>query len=164
MNAKCKIKIRSTPFRVSAEQNRLANVRAFWLLNPNGNRARFRRNDERVHEGTAGYFGKNGIQHESEAFGGKGFPGDFDDMETIKFSDIDHKISKPDEWDVCLCPADCNFSPIPMGTATNLTATMRGIDKEDVIILQRWNRNLGHYDDYEIEEDCEIEEEFLLIR
>ena len=157
-NAKCKIKIRSRPFRVSTEQNRLANVRAVWLLNPNGNKARFRRNDKRIHKGTSGYFGKNGIQHESEAFDGKGFPGDFDDMETIKFVDIDHKLSNPDEWDVIMCPADHNYSGFPMGTATNLTAIIRGIKKEDVIILERSNRNLGHCDDYE------IEEEYLLIR
>ena len=158
-NAKCKIKIRSRPLRVSTEQNRLANVRAFWLLNQNGNKARFRRNDKRIRRGTRCYFGKNGIQHERGAFSGKGFPGDFDGMETIKFADIDHKLSNPDEWDVCRCPADRNYSGFPMGTATNLTASIiRGIDKEDVIILQRWNRNFGHSDDYE------IEEEYLLIR
>ena len=158
-NAKCKTKIRSRPLRVSTEQNRLANVRAFWLLNQNGNKARFRRNDKRIRRGTRCYFGKNGIQHERRAFGGKGFPGDFDGMETIKVADIDHKLSNPEEWDVCRCPADRNYSGFPMGTATNLTASIiRGINKEDVIILQRWNRNFGHSDDYE------IEEEYLLIR
>mmetsp|Transcript_32806 Transcript_32806/g.35370 ORF Transcript_32806/g.35370 Transcript_32806/m.35370 type:complete len:389 (+) Transcript_32806:65-1231(+) len=153
-NANCKIKIRSRPLRVSAEQNRLANVRAFWLLSENGNTARFLRNDRRIHKGTAGYFGKNGIQHERGVFDGKGFPGDFDDTETIKFADIDHKLSNLDEWDVCMCPADHNYSGFPMGTATNLTSSMlRGLDEEDVIILQRWNRNLDHCDDYEIEEE-----------
>jgi len=79
---------------LSVEQNRLANVRAFWLLSRTDNKKSFRRNDKRVHKGTAGYFGKKSIQHEKDdPFNGKRFPGDFDDMEKIKFTDIDHKLS-----------------------------------------------------------------------
>ncbi|MGK3738682.1 MAG: hypothetical protein ACI8RD_010727 [Bacillariaceae sp.] len=47
----------------------------------------------------------------------------------------------------------CNYSGFPLGTATVLTASMlRGIDQENITILQRWNRNHDDYcEEYEIE-------------
>jgi hypothetical protein len=119
-NIKCNnSKIRSCPQRLSVEQNRLAHVGAFWLLSRTDNKKLFHRNDKRIHKGTAGYFGKKGTQHEKDPFNGKGFPRDSDDMKKIKFTDIDNKLSNLDEWDVCLCPADSNYSGFPLGTATD---------------------------------------------
>ena len=94
-----------------------------------------------------------------DQFNGKGLPGDFDGMKKIKVTDIDNKPSNLDEWDVCMCPADLNYSGFPLGAATDLTASMLcGIDQENIIILQRWNRN---HDDYC--EEYEKEEEYCMI-
>jgi hypothetical protein len=45
-------------------------------------------------------------------------------MKKIKFTDIDYKPSNLDEWDVCICPADLNYSGFPLGTKAHLTASM----------------------------------------
>ena len=80
-------------------------------------------------------------------------------MKKIKVTDIDNKPSNLDKRDVCMCPANLNYSGFPLGAATDLTASMLcGIDQENIIILQRWNRN---HDDYC--EEYEKEEEYCMI-
>ena len=65
-----------------------------------------------------------------DQFNGKGLPGDFDGMKKIKVTDIDNKPSNLDKRDVCMCPANLNYSGFPLGAATSFTASNA-----------RWNRS-----------------------
>jgi len=121
----CSTKIRSEPWRLGQEANRLADARAHWILSEQENALRRSKHDKRVHRGTAGFFGKKGLQSKRNPFGGKGFPADFDDMPTLH---IDHLHLLPEDrtLGITVCRASRNYSAFPnvAGTAREIRRSL----------------------------------------
>lgn len=119
----CSTKIRSTPRHLGPEENRLADIRAFWMLSEKENARRRQQHDKRVHRGTAGFFGKNGKQNKLNPFDGKGFPAEFDDMPVLHVDEL-HLLPKFCPLWITVCPASQNYSGFPevSGTASRFDA------------------------------------------
>jgi hypothetical protein len=139
----CKTKIRSRPFRLGPEANKIADTNAFWILSPNANSFRIAKNEARIHGGTAGFFGKKGRQNTLDPFDGKGYHADFDDVLTLHLSDLESIPRGRKLW-ITLCPATCNYSGFPekWGRATKImrylerTSFLQRLDEDDIVLIE----------------------------
>lgn len=145
----CDTKIRNKPTRLADRTT--VSARAFWLPPEQDDvgTARLEEHEQRIHGGTAGFFGKDGQRNTLEQFDGVGFPGDFDDMKTVSMRDLKvdpNRLPKGKVWEIVICPAAQNYSGFPhiadrrsvVIAAFDDVELWEELDTDDIVLLCVW--------------------------